>query len=160
MQGVDGTTTSCHHDLRCGEAGTPEGGEMDEIGDTLQSGIPSMNKYQLNFEVRERNGHEYYVLLAPIEYHSQRYRKIITCPAGMESDGATGAEYIVTRAWWVHDLAKSRKTWDDGTPLSNWQASWLIHDILKEEGRWCRAMRWGFWTWAWGATLGRLDWEF
>lgn len=109
-----------------------------------------MRSYELHFRVEG----DKYILEEPIVYNSPRYRKTITCEAGMESDGATGGEDIVSRSWWVHDKAKERKTWDDGTELTNWQASYIIHDILESEGRWWRAQGWGFWTWVWGVCRG------
>jgi hypothetical protein len=83
-----------------------------------------------------------YLLLHPIVYRSPRYDKVVVVPPGYISDGATGAEDIVSISWFVHDILCASGTWDDRTPCSNWQASWVLHDILLSEGRWFRARSW------------------
>jgi len=70
-----------------------------------------------------------------IIYISPRYGKQKTVPEGYISDGATGAVDIYSNAWWVHDILKWDKFWDDGTECSNTQASFVIYDILVSEGR-------------------------
>jgi len=83
-----------------------------------------------------------YVNPAEFTYHSLRHGKSKTVPWLYESDGATGASDIWSRAWWVHDILIESRKWDDGTTCSNRQASWVIYDILKHEGRWFRARTW------------------
>lgn len=84
-----------------------------------------------------------YRLIDPMPYYSRRFRKWITCPDGMESDGASGpATDIVSRGWWVHDRLCETFAWDDGTPCPIWQSSLVLYDILKEEGRPVRARSW------------------
>jgi hypothetical protein len=80
-----------------------------------------------------------------IVYHSKRYGKTVTVPEGYDSDGATGASDIYSDSWWVHDMIAARCTWDDGTPITNWQASKVLSDILASEGRWVRKHTW-FWA--------------
>lgn len=94
---------------------------------------------------------------APIEikYFSPRYKKFVTVPKGYVSDGATGASDIYSKAWWVHDMLCDRGTWDDGTPVTNWQASSVLSDILKDEGRWFRARTWFVATWLFGGGKAR-----
>lgn len=86
-----------------------------------------------------------YRLLQTIRYYSRRYDKWITAHEGMISDGATGAMDITSIGWWIHDVACERGTWDDGTPITNWQASQVLQDILTSEGRKWQGHRW-FWA--------------
>jgi len=86
-----------------------------------------------------------------IIYISPRYGKQKTVPEGYISDGATGAVDIYSNAWWVHDILKWDKFWDDGTECSNTQASFVIYDILVSEGRWFRARTWFVATYLWGS---------
>lgn len=98
----------------------------------------------ISYHVTERG----YVLDAPVTYYSPRYRKSITCPAVMWSDGASGpAVDVASLAWWVHDRVCETGTWDDGTACTPWQRSTVLADILRSEGRWFRARTW------WAATL-------
>lgn len=71
-------------------------------------------------------------------YHSPRYNKDITVPLNMPSDGATGPliKDLEQEAWEVHDRACEYGKWDDGTPISRWQASNVYSDILRDKGRW------------------------
>lgn len=81
-----------------------------------------------------------------IEYYSKRYDKFVIIEKGYGSDGATFAEDIYSRSWWVHDKLCDEGTWADGTPVTNWQASMVLRDILLDEGRYVRACRWFVWT--------------
>ena len=76
-----------------------------------------------------------YRLDKEIVYHSPRYGKTLTVPAGYPSDGATGAFDTVSRYWWVHDKLCDTGVWDDGTKLTNWQCSQVLQDVLVEESR-------------------------
>lgn len=79
-------------------------------------------------------------------YHSPRYKKSITVEKGFRSDGASGpAIDIYSKSWWVHDKLCRQGYWDDGGPISCWQASRVMADILKSEGRHIRGFYW-FWT--------------
>lgn len=91
-----------------------------------------------------------YKLLTSYLYKSKRYGKSIFLPASYRSDGATGAIDIPSSGWWVHDALCDGGCWDDGTKLNNWQCSTVLYDILKSEGRWVRARRWRYATFALG----------
>jgi len=96
-----------------------------------------------------------YELPYTIAYESPRYGKSIIVPKGYISDGATGALDIASEAWWVHDLICERGTWEDGTPITAWQAATVLHDILLSEGRWARARYWRLSTFAFGCKKTR-----
>lgn len=99
------------------------------------------------YRQRLRGGYE---LVAPIRYWSPRYRKWITLPAGMVSDGASGpAEDLASLGWWVHDRLCETLAWDDGTACTAWQRSAVLHDILWSEGRRVRACTWWLATGVW-----------
>lgn len=98
---------------------------------------------------------KWYVLDHEIKYYSPRYKKTVTVTVGYKSDGATGAYDIFSEAWWVHDVLCDRGTWDDGTPLTNWQASMVLSDILWKEGQWLRAVYWFFATFLLGGGKAR-----
>ena len=85
-----------------------------------------------------------------IKYYSVRYDKYVTVPEGYPSDGATGAEDIYSDSWWVHDVLCDRGTWDDGSAVTNWQASQVLQDILRSEGRWLRSKYWFWFTYLFG----------
>jgi len=101
-----------------------------------------------------------YVCKKTIVYHSKRYGKTATVPEGYESDGATGAIDIWSEGWWVHDWLCGNWTgngpkppvgeWDDGTKLTNWEASQVLQDILASEGRWLRSKYWFWFTYLFG----------
>lgn len=90
-----------------------------------------------------------YELAQPITYYSARYRKTVTCPSGMISDGATGAVDVASLGWWVHDRVCVTRQFDDGTPCNAWQQAWILSDILMSEGRWFRARTWWLFTGLW-----------
>lgn len=90
-------------------------------------------------------------------YVSPRYGRSLTVPKGYKSDGATGALDIWSRAWWVHDMACETGQWDDGHPMSNWDASTVLSDILLEEGRWARAVYWWWFTYLFGGGKARQN---
>jgi hypothetical protein len=68
-------------------------------------------------------------------YHSERYDKSITIPPGRQSDGATAAPDLCPKAFFVHDEICIKGKWDDGTEITNFQASTVYYDILEEEGK-------------------------
>ena len=93
-----------------------------------------------------------WMLLNGGTYHSKRYNKKITIIGlnddylnPMYSDGASGAFDIISAGWWFHDKLCNDCRWDDGTPITNWQASMVLSDILYSEGRYIRSKRW-FWA--------------
>lgn len=92
-----------------------------------------------------------------IIYYSLRYGQFITVPKGYPSDGATGAFDISSDGWWVHDVICDRGTWDDGTEISNWEASQVLQDILASEGRWFRKHTWFWSTWLLGGGEARTN---
>jgi hypothetical protein len=96
-----------------------------------------------------------YRLNESIVYHSIRYNKTVTVPAGFISDGATGAMDIASRAWFVHDQLCVSGEFDDGTKVSNWQCSQVLQDVLKEEGRYWQSKRWFWATWLFGGGKAR-----
>lgn len=102
---------------------------------------------EFHFALREDGQ---YVLLEKMVYYSPRYGKTITCESGFVSDGATGAEDLVSEGWWIHDKARKTRQWDDGSPCDAWQSSLVLHDILRAEGRWFRAKTWGLATYLHG----------
>ena len=67
-------------------------------------------------------------------YHSKRYDKNITIPPMYQSDGATYAPDLSRTAFFVHDRICQHGKFDDGTPVTNWQASSIYYDILGDKG--------------------------
>ena len=109
-----------------------------------------------SFEIDQSiNNDGTYTLNKGFEYYSYRYGKSVNIPANRISDGATGAMDITSRSWWVHDELCRNGTWDDGTPLSNWQCSQVLQDILVEEGRYWQSKRWFWATWLCGGGKAR-----
>lgn len=96
-----------------------------------------------------------YTLPYLIIYESPRYKKKVIVPAEYESDGATGAFDIWSESWWVHDKLCDDGTWEDGTPVKNWQASSVLSDILRSEGRWFRAIYWKYFTFLFGCVKAK-----
>ena len=58
-----------------------------------------------------------------------------TIPCGRMSDGATCAIDLVPEAFFVHDEFCINPYWDDGTPITNWQASREYRHILRRYGK-------------------------
>lgn len=97
----------------------------------------------------------YYTVTREFRYYSVRYRKLIICQVGMDSDGATSAIDINSMGWLVHDKLCDTGTFADGSKCNNWQASMILSDILAEEGRWFRSKTWLFSTWLFGGGKAR-----
>jgi hypothetical protein len=110
---------------------------------------------ELKYRAERRGLRTWYVLETPIEYYSERYNKHVVVPEGRESDGATGALDIHSRAWWVHDELCTHGIWADGTPVTNWQASSVLADILRLESRPGRSVYWWIATWLFGCDKAR-----
>ena len=109
-----------------------------------------MNNIPSYTVVKNDAGDTTYVLSKTIRYYSVRYQRAVTVKSGACSDGATGAFDIKSASWWVHDALCEKCTWDNGEPLTNWQASSVLSDILRSEGRWFRAITWRWATWLFG----------
>ena len=88
-----------------------------------------------------------YMALNKYRYLSKRFNRAVTIEIGFKSDGASGAWDIKSDSWGIHDKICQRGTWDDGTLLSNFDASTVLSDILRSEGRYFRAVYW------WAATF-------
>lgn len=105
----------------------------------------------------DSDGRRWYVRDSAFVYRSERYGKSITVPAEYRSDGATGGTDILSEAWWVHDVACDTGQWDDGTPITNWQASRVLGDILMSERRPFRAVGWMLVTFLFGGGEARRN---
>ena len=91
-------------------------------------------------------------------YFSPRYKRAITIPRGFECDGASGPAWdIGSDAWGVHDVLCRLGTWDDKTPLCNWQASSVLGDILRADGHWARASYWKYATLFFGCDAAKAN---
>ena len=97
-----------------------------------------------------------YLLLEDFTYFSPRYRRSITVENGIY-DGATGAIDIKTKGWWIHDQICRNPFFDDGTPITAWQAAQILSDILADEGRWFRKYTWKFATFLFGCHESRKN---
>ena len=56
------------------------------------------------------------------------------------SDGATLAVDLCAEAFFAHDCFCNHPYWDDGTPITNWQASREYRKILKRNGHSMRGL--------------------
>jgi hypothetical protein len=109
----------------------------------------------MHYDVIYEDGERSYKLQSEIIYHSPRYNKMATVPAGYISDGASGAPDLASRGWWVHDWLCDGEKFDDGSLCTSWQSSMILHDLLKEEGRWFRARSWMIATYLWRKVVQR-----
>jgi len=98
-----------------------------------------------------------YYCAKEIRYYSERYDKWKTIPENYPSDGATFAEDIYSDSWWVHDGICDDGIWDDGTRITNWQASMVLRDILISEKRYIRSWRWFWATFLFGGGEARKN---
>lgn len=96
-----------------------------------------------------------WILLKGGTYYSPRYDKTVTVEAGMLSDGATGAFDIRGSGWWFHDQLCNTGRWDDGSKVSNIQASKVLKGVLKDEGFWLRDWWWMTMTFLFGGGEAR-----
>jgi hypothetical protein len=88
----------------------------------------------------------HYIAHEDITYRSPRYGKTVTVPKGYVSDGATKAVDLCYDCFMVHDWLCGGNDywsngpespvgeWDDGTAVTNWQASHVYTDLLKAHG--------------------------
>jgi hypothetical protein len=91
-----------------------------------------------------------YEVTKTVSYFSPRYKKRVTAPEGMVYDGATGVPDLMSVGSLYHDVLCLRMTWDDASPVTNWQASMVLHDIMRKEGRKGRSI-----VWKWGTVVFR-----
>lgn len=98
-----------------------------------------------------------YRLNSDQSYYSKRYGKTASVIADFFSDGATGAKDIFSLSWWIHDRLCATGCWDDGTRVSNLQASMVLADILWSEGRYFRAFYWFIATFLLGGGMARKN---
>lgn len=131
-------------------SGFPAGYEWDEDEDPTVGGNNGMLESIKKYLTRKK-----YVSNREYRYYSPRYDKWVVVPKGYLSDGATGAMDINSMAWWVHDVLCEFGVWEDGTPVTNWQASTVLSDILFDEGRYIRATTWWPATWLFGGQKAR-----
>lgn len=80
-----------------------------------------------------------------------------TVPIGMKSDGATFVWDIKSDSWWVHDKLCDTGTWDDGTPVTAFEASRVLGTILWQEERWFRSVYWGIGTFLFGCDKAKAN---
>lgn len=81
----------------------------------------------------DSRGHKYETL-RPYKFYWLN-RKTISIPKYFRTDGATCAKDLVGLAWHIHDHICVYPYWDDGTPISNLQASWIYRSILIWHGK-------------------------
>lgn len=99
-----------------------------------------------------------YEVLTPYVYYSARYNRSVTVDAKMYSDGATMARDLEnTDAWLVHDNLCRYGIWDDGSRISNWQASVVLSDILRRDGYTLEAVTWLVATFLFGGGAARKN---
>lgn len=91
-------------------------------------------------------------------YYSPRYKKSVTVKRGFYSDGASGpARDIISNSWWVHDVLCRYGKWDDGTKVSNLEASMVLYDILWSESYKKTAVIWSVSTFLFGGGMARKN---
>ena len=119
--------------------------------------LNSLKKMKTVLYLPLQHGNEYkYMAIKTTVYYSERYNKYVTVQAPYRSDGATSAPDIDSDCWWFHDVLCDRGTWDDGTPLTNWQCSTVLCDIMRDEGyNWFRRNRWKHATFMFGGGKAR-----
>ena len=105
----------------------------------------------------DRNGETWYIVMTDLWYFSRRYNDWVVCEQYFISDGATGAYDINSFAWLFHDKLCNTGTFNDMTPVTNWQASQLCSDILKDEDYWIRARTWKYTTFIGGGGEARKN---
>jgi hypothetical protein len=100
------------------------------------------------FSERDENGNLYRKLGDYVHITKEGKRK--TIPHGMLSDGATLARDLCPRAFFTHDAICDNPYWDDGTPITNREASREYARILKAHGFPLRARIRFIATWLFG----------
>lgn len=79
------------------------------------------------------NGGMKYEMLVEM-HHRGKHGRIKTIPRRRQSDGATFAYDLCAEAFFTHDEFCKDPYWEDGTPVSNWEASWEYRRILERYG--------------------------
>jgi hypothetical protein len=90
-------------------------------------------------------------------YTDSKTGKSIIIPEGRVSDGATGAFDIFGAAWWVHDEICRYPEWEDGSPITAWEAARVLSDILAANGRPIRSVYWRIATFLFGCHETRKN---
>ena len=98
--------------------------------------VPAKSEYISYTVIGYTDGTVDYFLIDPLKYWSPRFNNYISVEAGFRSDGASGAVDVKgSRSWWVHDKVCERPEFDDGTPITAWQAARIISDLLAWESK-------------------------
>ena len=111
------------------------------------------SKYFVEYVARD--GSHRYVTTHEIWYKSKRYGRWIVLEKYFDSDGATGAYDIDSFGWLMHDKLCNTGTFNDGTRITNWQASQILSDILWQEKRYIRSQTWKYATFVFGGDKAR-----
>lgn len=125
---------------------------MDDLVD-----LPNPNpKYKVWLLLRR-----YYRLEKEYTYYSPKYDKFITVEAGVY-DGATWAFDTVPvegnpPSWLVHDQICNNPFWDDGSPISAWEAANVLSEILEANNYLIRSQTWKYATFAMGCKKARTN---
>jgi hypothetical protein len=98
-----------------------------------------------------------FMTLRECSYHSPRYNRWIVAHQGFFWNGADWVDDLedegtMSSAPMYHDVLCRYAIWDDGTPVSNWQASRVLRDILSAEGRSVRKRTWFWFTFLLGGN--------
>ena len=88
---------------------------------------------------RHRNNGMKYEMLVDM-FHRGSHGKVKTIPKGRQSDGATNAQDLCPEAFFTHDEFCIDPFWDDGRPVTNWEASREYRKVLKRNGHSMRGM--------------------
>ena len=87
----------------------------------------------------DTNGGMKYEMLCDM-WHRGSDGKTKLIPKGRQSDGATCAIDLDPEAFFTHDEFCIDPYWDDGSPISNWEASSEYRKILKRNGHSVRGL--------------------
>ena len=98
-----------------------------------------------------------FMLLRDQAYWSKRYKKFIKAAAGFKYNGADWVTDLeedgeMSRGPLFHDVLIVKAVWEDGSPVSNWQASKVLKDILSAEGHRLRKRTWFVMTFLFGGS--------
>jgi hypothetical protein len=98
-----------------------------------------------------------FMLLRDQAYWSKRYKHFIKAGSGFKWNGADWVTDLeedekMSNGPLMHDILINNAVWEDGSPVSNWQASKVLKDILKAEGHGIRARTWFVFTFLLGGA--------
>ena len=96
------------------------------------------NIHYRRIDPNENNGMKYEMIADMVHRGANGLQK--TIPAGYQSDGATCAIDLCPEGFFVHDAFCDDPHWDDGTPITNWEASREYRYILKRNGKKIRSV--------------------